>query len=224
MGLNNLIKIISIGLTIAVVSSTSHAITISGALDTPRSGIYTYTSTLDHNEEVVYEQSSTEVILDQKINGQKERYTIVTTPGKDANGYSKLAVKKIDEKNVTIEIDRTEYPDNVTPINLKYAVKGTFVQGKWSDMLANKPIQIALTSEAKMFTRSKIKLYLEMFIKSKANEKLATLSAFKQAIVGSFKSAKLVDSEFKFDTTMLAGNKKELKQGFQINTLFNIYN
>lgn len=215
MGINNIIKIVSIGLAMAVISSTSHALTYEGSLTTSPKGTYTYNATLDHKEEVVYEQSAADVTftLVKMKNNQQKKLKANEVPGKNANGYSKLIVKKIDEKNVSIEVDKQDYSGNQT-IPLKYTVRGFFAVGTWSDFISNKLVQIKLTDESKKLSQNPVRAYMSKVIK---------LIGDKMNPIGNFKGIQMAATDFKFDVPVIQGTKKRLTQDFNINTKFKLY-
>lgn len=215
MGLNDIIKYISIGLTIILISSTSSALSIEGSLYTDPMGVYVYNSVLDHKEEIVYEQSAANVPLIQEVKNKKERKQLNKVAGRDLNGYSKLIIKKVDEKNVSIEVDRQEYYRDEA-IDLQYKVQGVFAKGTWDDLINDRPVVIALTEESKTKSKSSVKTYLEKLIMNIANQNKAA------RFFGGFDQAVINKDSFKFNAPFLEGTKKALSQKFNIRSDFRL--
>lgn len=231
LSLNNLIKCIFITIAIALISSTSSAITVEGALSSVRVGDYSYSSVLDHKEEVVYEQVSADVPVRQEINKQVEQKNLNAVAGVTIGGYSKLILKKIDEKTITIEGDRQEYFSKAEPVALKYVVKGHFTQGTWNDFISDKAVKIVFEETTTARAKPTLKTYIEKVIKNIANKKLAEMANSKQlsqrikaSAVGTFTRAEIASEKFKLNMVALEGTKKQLKQSFVLDTQFKLHN
>lgn len=223
MELNSLIKYLFITLAIALISSTSSAITVKGSLYTNPKGTYTYESTLDHKEEIVYEQTGANVPLVQDINNKQDLNKMNSVAGVNLGGYSKLIITKVDEKNVMIESDRQEYITNTEVAKLNYKAAGTISKGTWSDLLANKPVVITLSAASKENLRTRLKSYLSVVIRTMANQKLKAEGGFKAAVVGSFKSIMIADEQTSIES-VFEGNKDTMNQRFNMRAGFMLSN
>lgn len=215
MSTNEIIKYISIVLSVAVIGSVSSAMSVDGKLFTDPIGDYTYSSVLDYKEEVVYEQTEASIRLVQEVDSKKTIRSLDNVPGKNANGYSKLIIKKLDENNVTIEASRQEYFGNETA-ELKYIVKGAFLKGSWADLVSGKAISIAVAQDSQALFRNKVKDYLGNVIKCMAN------AGFGAKLIGGFQMIKIPDDKFRLDAYTLVGTKKELNQKFEFDATFKL--
>lgn len=108
MGLNDVMKYFFITLAVSLISVTSSAmnVEINGKLTSTTIGDYSFEGVLDHKEEVVYEQYDANVPVEQIIDKDVKQKNLNAVAGKNIEGYSKLILKKIDEKTVFIEGDR----------------------------------------------------------------------------------------------------------------------
>ncbi len=215
MGLNAIVKYLSIGLAIILISSTSSALTIEGSLYTDPAGEYVYNSVLDHKEEIVYEQSKANVPLIQEVKNKRERKHLNKVAGRDLDGYSKLIIKKLNDKNVLIQVDRQEY-HHKEAIDLQYEVHGVFTNGTWEDLINDRSVVIALTEESKAASKRSVKVYLEQLIMSIANQNKAA------RFFGGFKDAHINKDSFLFNAPILEGTKRALSQKFQIRSDFRL--
>ncbi len=217
--MNELIKYLSITMAVALISSTSSAITREAKLITSPEGKFVYNAILDHKEEIVFEQNSANVtFLQQKVNETNKRsgkkITANKVPGKDASGFSELIMKKIDDKNVTIEINRREYPEKNLRIDLHYQITGKFAKGTWTDLLADKDVNIILSLDSKRTSQSQLRPYMAKVIKSIGDE---------QHPLGRFKGIELTEENFVFDLKSISGKKKAMIQTFDISTKFKLF-
>ncbi len=228
---NMLIKYLFVTLAIALISSTSSAITVEGALSSIRVGDNSYHSVLDHKEEVVYEQVAADVPVKQEINKQIEQKNLNSVAGVTIDGYSKLILKKVNENTLTIEGDRQEYFNKNEAVVLKYKVLGKFVKGTWSDLISDKPVKIVFEEVTTAKAKSTLKAYIEKVIKNVANNTLAEMAKSKQLgqrvkarTVGEFTRAEILADKFKLHMVALEGTKKQLKQTFLLDTQFKLHN
>lgn len=207
--INDLIKYLTVALAVSLISSTSSALIIEGELNS-RDAEMTYESVLDHKEEVVYEQSGANMVMTQILKNKKPEVSSANqVAGRELDGYSKLILTKVDEKTLTIQVDKEEYEGKVA-IPLKYTVTAYFAEGSWSDLIANKAVKIMLTAEAKRITQQKVKEYMAQKIFVRADKKAR--------FIGGFDSINM--KSFAFEASLLEGSKRILKQMISLHSQF----